>query len=62
MHVIRFRCPEPRRRCRRATPVAVYTTGPDRTAAIAAAACRHITMADLAAGRVPERLTTRGER
>lgn len=64
MTVIRFRCPQ--WRCHRSTPVAVHTTHPDRrAAAIAHAACTHITMAEraqLAAGQVPEQLTVRGER
>ena len=64
--VIRFRCDQGRHACRRATPVAVHVTAPDRAAAaIAAVACRHITMAEralLAAGTVPETLTVRGER
>lgn len=66
MNVIRFRCPNDRRTCRRATSVAVYTTAPEHVEnAIHRAACRHITTTEreqLAAGQVPERLTVRGER
>ncbi|MCC9307732.1 hypothetical protein LN042_11590 [Kitasatospora sp. RB6PN24] len=66
MHVVRFRCPEPRRFCRRGVPVAVHTTGPEQAAAsIDHAACRHITPAErveLATGTVPNRLAVRGDR
>jgi hypothetical protein len=64
VNVTRFRCPD--WACYRAVPVAVHSSTPDRIAAdIAAAACEHITtaqLADLAAGTVPQELTVRGQR